>query len=255
VDRGDTNAAFNLGLLYDQGWGSPRDAVLASKCYRRAANAGVVPALNNLAVLTLAAIAGLADTPRPSDENIRQALNDLREAAEHDDAFAHFNRGQLHLLGMGLARSPDQAIAHFERAVELGHTPAMRQLAQLYSQGLGCNADSAQALALLERAAALDDAAACYELGRKYVVGDGVLPDAEQALRAYQKAARLGDIAAQLSLGSMYANGQGTAQDFGLALRWYQAAAGQAPGDAPALAFVSSKPPQSVEAGPLSQAA
>jgi TPR repeat protein len=145
VDRGDPNAAFNLGLLYAQGLGTAPDLALATKYYRHAANAGLVPALNNLAVLTLGALEGLTNTPTFLDENTRQALKDLHEAADQDDAYAHFNLGQLHLHGICLPCSPEQAKLHFERAMEMGHTPAMLQLAQLYGQGLGCKADAAQA--------------------------------------------------------------------------------------------------------------
>ena len=217
--------------------------IRAAQCFARAAKGQITAAHNNWGVL-LAQECALS----PDSERAGQALMHLQTAADQDDALAHYNLGQLHLQGLVLPHSLQQAKASFGRASALGYPPALVQLAGLLEQGTAGPADTAQALTLLQQASAQGDARAWYQLGRKYSRGEGVAQDMEQALHCYLQAAELGDSAAQFSLGSMYANGQGTAQDFTQALRWYQAAAGQAPALAVPLSEPSPTPP---ETGPL----
>ena len=221
ADQGDPSAAYNLGLLHAQGWGTARDLTLATQCFARATKGQIAAAHNNLGVLLAQESAS-----SPDSERAGQALMHLQTAADQDDALAHYNLGHMHLQGLVLPHNVQQAKASFGRAGALGYTPALVQLAAMLDD---TPADAVQALVLLQQASAQGNARAWYELGRKHFVGDGVEQDMAQALHCYTQAAELGDSAAQFSLGSMYANGQGTAQDYALALRWYQAAAGQAP--------------------------
>ena len=207
ADQGDASASYNLGLLYAQGLGTSRDLVRAAQCFARAAKGQITAAHNNWGVL-LAQECALS----PDSERAGQALMHLQTAADQDDALAHYNLGQLHLQGLVLPHSLQQAKASFGRASALGYPPALVQLAGLLEQGTAGPADTAQALTLLQQASAQGDARAWYQLGRKYSRGEGVAQDMEQALHCYLQAAELGDSAAQFSLGSMYANGQGTAQ-------------------------------------------
>jgi Sel1 repeat len=51
ADKGDDVAQFDLGVLYNKGWGVPRDYVQTAKWYRLAAAQGNVDARYNLGIL------------------------------------------------------------------------------------------------------------------------------------------------------------------------------------------------------------
>ena len=51
ADRGDASAQFNLGIIYDEGLGVPRDYAEAMKWYSRAANQGFASAQYNLGAM------------------------------------------------------------------------------------------------------------------------------------------------------------------------------------------------------------
>ena len=51
ADQGDDVAQFDLGIMYNNGWGVPRDYVQAAKWYRLAAARGNADAQCNLGIL------------------------------------------------------------------------------------------------------------------------------------------------------------------------------------------------------------
>ena len=48
ADQGDVDAQFNLGVIYENGYGVPENDALAVKWYRKAANQGYASAQYNL---------------------------------------------------------------------------------------------------------------------------------------------------------------------------------------------------------------
>jgi TPR repeat protein len=73
---GDPRAAFGLGLLYNLGEGVGQDAVAAYLWYRRAAEAGFVPAEFNIAVMY--------DSGLGTARNAAEAAVWYASAAAHD---------------------------------------------------------------------------------------------------------------------------------------------------------------------------
>jgi len=53
AEQGDASAQFNLGVMYDNGWGVPQNYTEAAKWYRQAAEQGQADAQNNLGVMYL----------------------------------------------------------------------------------------------------------------------------------------------------------------------------------------------------------
>ena len=62
VARGDARALNLLGVLYQNGWGVPRDPVRAAELYARAGELGLVRALHNLGRLYRAGLGVAADS-------------------------------------------------------------------------------------------------------------------------------------------------------------------------------------------------
>jgi len=53
AELGDAEAQYNLGVMYDQGAGRPRDLAAAASWYRKAAEQGFMDAQTNLGIMYL----------------------------------------------------------------------------------------------------------------------------------------------------------------------------------------------------------
>ena len=51
AEQGDAKAQFNLGVMYDNGWGIPENDVEAVKWFRKAAEQGNISAQSNLGIM------------------------------------------------------------------------------------------------------------------------------------------------------------------------------------------------------------
>jgi uncharacterized protein len=102
--HGDDVAQFDLGVMYNNGWGVPRDYAQAAKWYRRAATQGNTDAQFNLGLLY--------------DERHRytEAAKWYREAADQGVGDAQFSLGLLYAKGEGVPRDDVQAYMWFELA-------------------------------------------------------------------------------------------------------------------------------------------
>ena len=87
ADQGDAWAQFNLGVMYVNGRGVPKDAVQAVKWYRLAADQGDATAQSNLGVM----YASGQGVPK----DYAQAVKWYRLAADQGDARAQFNLGLM----------------------------------------------------------------------------------------------------------------------------------------------------------------
>jgi len=91
ANQGNDIAQFDLGVMYDKGWGVPRDHVQAARWYRLAAAQGNADAQYNLGVL-------YEDGRRYAD-----AVKWYREAADQGLGDAQFSLGLLYAKGQGTA--------------------------------------------------------------------------------------------------------------------------------------------------------
>jgi len=106
VEKGDPGSAINLGHLYDNGWGVPRDGLSAQALYIASALSGNVMAKNNLAYLW-ARQNGLLEQAL--------CLSAQTLEAEPDNAYYLDTYGFI-LLRM---QRPAQAEAYFRKALRL----------------------------------------------------------------------------------------------------------------------------------------
>jgi len=102
ANQGNDIAQFDLGVMYDKGWGVPRDHVQAARWYRLAAAQGNADAQYNLGVL-------YEDGRRYAD-----AVKWYREAADQGLGDAQFSLGLLYAKGQGVPRDDVQAYMWFE---------------------------------------------------------------------------------------------------------------------------------------------
>jgi len=160
AERGDANAQFNLGLIYENGRGVNVDYVQALHWYERAAGHGHVNAQNNLG--------GLYYRGQGAQQDYEQALYWYRKAAAGGSASAQFNLGFMYGAGHGVAQSDELAVHWYQRAADGGNAQAQRMLSRLYAIGCGV-AQDAQLSAMWYRKAA--------QSGMAESQTDTVLPD------------------------------------------------------------------------------
>jgi uncharacterized protein len=111
AEQGDDVAQFDLGVMYNEGWGVPRDYVQAAKWYRRAAIQGNADAQFNLGMLY-------------EHHRYAEAAKWYREAADQGLEDAQFNLGLLYAKGQGVPRDDVQAYMWFELSAAQGDQSA-----------------------------------------------------------------------------------------------------------------------------------
>ncbi len=178
AQRGDANAQFNVGLLYANGKGVPKDDRQAAEWYGKAALQGVAAAEYNLGVmyangdgvprdvheavkwLQKAADHGislgrdqLADLYGGAGiQNYERSLSIHQQEAGNGDPVAQFDLALMYDLGRGVARDYAQAMTWYRKAADQGYAPAMTNIGILYYNQEGVSRDLVQAYAWFVRA-------------------------------------------------------------------------------------------------------
>ncbi len=134
AEKGDPEAAFNLGQAYRLGRGVPINLGAAQSWYERAAARGSVDAETNLGLLLF------------QNGNHSEGLQWLRKAAEKDDPRALLVYGTALFNGDGVTQDRMLGYAFVSRSAAQGLGPAKQTLAEL--DQLMPAADRTKALAL-----------------------------------------------------------------------------------------------------------
>ena len=119
ADKGDADAAFNLGQAYRLGKGVPLDLAQAQGWFERAARKGHVDAQTTLGLLLF------------SNGNQVAAMRWLKGAAEAGEPRALLMVGTALYNGDGVPRDPVSAYAYVSRAAAQGLAPAKATLADM----------------------------------------------------------------------------------------------------------------------------
>jgi len=119
AQKGDADAAFNLGQAYRLGRGVPADSALAKKWFEAAANKGHVDAQVSLGLLLF-------------DSGDRgTAMSWLKKAADRGEPRALLVVGTALFNGDGLKQDPILGYAFVSRAAAQGLAPAKSTLAEM----------------------------------------------------------------------------------------------------------------------------
>lgn len=172
AEQGNPNAQFNLGLMYNNGKGVPKDDVEAMKWYRMAAEQGYANAQFNLGFMY--------DSGQGVPEDDVEAVKWYRMAAEQGHAKAQNNMGVMHKIGEGVPQDDDEAMKWYRMAAEQGHARAretlerefnsLQRAIRLYS-GMAGKVDESGAQRLFEQAARTGNALGVMWLARGYLSG------------------------------------------------------------------------------------
>jgi TPR repeat protein len=139
AERGDPEAQYRIGRMYEFGNGYPQDKAQGIAWIRKAAAQGHVDAEQELGV-----VYATGDGVKQDDV---QAVAWFRKAAEHGDAMAQYNLGLLYAKGQGVARDYAQAFDWWRKSAAQGNADAQFKLAVVYHTGQGVAQDEVFALA------------------------------------------------------------------------------------------------------------
>ena len=116
AQKGDAEAQYNLGVMYDEGQGVPQNYKEALKWYTKAVEQGYAEAQCNLGVMYAEG--------RGVSKNYKEALKWFTKAAEQGYAIAQNNLGMLYCHGLGVPQSFVKAYMWFCLAAAKGYLDA-----------------------------------------------------------------------------------------------------------------------------------
>lgn len=167
-----SDAEFNLALMYEEGRGVPADQKTALEWYRRAAEDGDRDAQYTLGQALIAGDVLPADQPR--------AIEWLGQSAAQGLAKAQFRLGEIYLRGsVGVQADGAKAVALLRQAAAQKYVAAYISLGRAYEGHAGIDADVQQAIAWYAKAP--DQMEAQVRLGTLYL-GAGKEPERGRAL-------------------------------------------------------------------------
>jgi TPR repeat protein len=197
-----------MGILYDSGQGVTEDPLEAARWYRLAAEQGRAAAENQLGRL-------YARGRLPDEETAQQIA--FFSAAKGD------NSEQLEEYAVVARKNNDRkAVEWYRRAIAKDFPAAMINLAGMIEKDRVPDAEPEEAVALYQRAAELGDPTAQSLLASRYATGEGgVEQDASASLAMLEAAAKSGHGPAQISLASLYYRGIDGEPDLEKSAYWF----------------------------------
>lgn len=156
-ERGMPASISNLGFMFAQGKGVPKDAAKAAASFRRAADAGFAVAKVNLGLCCL--------NGWGVEKDEVAAFMLFKEAADLGNGAGAACVGQMLRDGIAVGADPVQAVKYLREAAEAGDAAAWYELGLGYDLGLGIEVDKDEAIKWYTLAAADGNADAQARLG------------------------------------------------------------------------------------------
>jgi TPR repeat protein len=151
-------AALQLGRIYHEGIGVPRNIPKALEYWERAVSVGNIPAKFHIGL-------SLLTTPENSPEQSKRGFDLLLTAAEAGHLESSYCIGWCYRYGRGVEPNYITAAQIFSNAAKVGHQEAFLQLALMLREGLGVERNEIRAWEMLYEMADKGRADAMNELG------------------------------------------------------------------------------------------
>jgi hypothetical protein len=203
ADAGQSDAQYEMGYhcLHTQ-----HDAVTAAGWFRRAAEGGVLAAMEWLCVTYINGAPGVP-------QNRTSSYEWAARGAEAGSAVCQSYAGHALVYGEGVTKDEAAGVAWLRRAADAGLAEAQLNLYCCYRDGVaGLRADDPAALACLRAAAEGGCPDAQTILSHRLRAGDGMPADVAAANDWLRRAAE-GSATAQVELGSRLLHGRGVPTD------------------------------------------
>ncbi len=185
AQQGDAKAECDLGQMYFNGRGVPRDYAEVLRWERKAADQGYARAEYEIGYMFSHGLGVQQDKA--------EAARWYRKAADQGYALAESVIGYMSYHGHGVPLDYAEALNWFHKAADQGDTFAENELGRMYYQGQGVPQDSAEAARWYRKAADQGYAPAESNIGFLTYYGYGVPQDKAEANRWFRKAADQGD--------------------------------------------------------------
>ena len=203
-ERSFGEAAFNLGILYEDGLGVPRDIDRALGYYRRGAMLGSPKAMFRTGVMYWLGAPGVAVDRGEGRRYLSMAAaagdSEAQRYLAADSSGADANDPVLRADRALAAGRAEEYVAILKAAAKSGHVRAQTRLAWSYESGRGVARDLALAAQWFSTAAQAGNGEAMYALAVMYGTGAGQPKDALQAEQWLQRSAAAGYPAARADL-------------------------------------------------------
>lgn len=116
ANEGSAESQYNLGQMYELGYGVPQDYKAAAEWYRKAGKQGYAKAFFNLGVMI--------SLGRGVNKDDKKAASRFREAAELGYAKAQYTLGMMYAKGVGVPKNNKLAMSWYRKAAAQGHEDA-----------------------------------------------------------------------------------------------------------------------------------
>lgn len=120
AEQGNANAQYNMGVIYDRGYGVERDYAKARAWYEKAAAQGYAKAAHNLGVIYQSGHGVAADNER--------AAYWFKKAAKLGEPAAQNNLAVMYARGVGVQQNMAMAAAWAARAAQAGNKSAIANI-------------------------------------------------------------------------------------------------------------------------------
>lgn len=139
AERGDPEAQYRIGLMYEFGKGYPQDKALGIAWFRKAAARGSASAQQELGVIYT------TGDGVPQDD--AQAVSWFQRAAAQGEATAQYNLGLMYAKGTGIGKDIGLALIWMRKSAAQGLAIAQFKLGVAYENGEGVVKDDVTAYA------------------------------------------------------------------------------------------------------------
>lgn len=126
AEQGNPNAQYNMGVIYDRGYGVERDYAKARKWYLKAAAQGNAKAAHNLGVMY--------HKGHGVPVNNERAVHWFKKAARLGEPAAQNNLAVMYASGMGVEKNLTLAAIWMARAAQAGNQSAIDNLSVIVAE-------------------------------------------------------------------------------------------------------------------------
>ena len=190
--KGDANAQYKLGKMYNDGRGVETNYVEALRWYQASADQQNALGQN--------ALGWMYNNGVGVEQNEAEAIKWFRKSAEQGEAKGQDNLGLSYINGWGVGEDKAEGAKWIRKAAEQGLDFAQNTLGYLYLNGIGVTKDETQGAKWYQKAAGQGFSRAQFNLGELYENGKGVPRNRDTAVDWYRKAAKAGIKEAKIKL-------------------------------------------------------
>lgn len=229
---GYPTALYQLGELFEQGRGLPKNMDSALQWYLKAALEGYQPAERKIMEYTQQQWGKASQREGIHYAEILFILKQYSVAkqwyeklSENGDGEAMCRLGDLYSLGLGFSVDVKKGMEWYRKSADLGNPRGMFNMAAILDKAEPTPENKAAALRYYMASAQAGYASSMVNLGRKYEKGEQVEQSDQKAMDWYVKAAQAGHEQGMYNVAVFYDLGKSVAPSLEKAMYWYEKAA------------------------------